>query len=105
MAERRRGGAGFLWFTVGFLSGVLVALAGMLALDGGGRMQAEQAQAAEPEPPPVRHVRRLRPAPEPPPEPAAAVAAAPAPAVDEQVVEDAAAAGMTSRTERDRSQP
>ena len=90
----RSGSSGVSTFVIGFLAGAAAILAIMIVF--GGR-PAPREVAQDPAPPPavaphaVRHAEAAR-----PPEPALPASALPAP--DEQVQEDAAAAGMTSRS-------
>ena len=100
----REGGHGFSWFVIGFLAGVAATLA-VLIYYGGQRLHAAQAgPASTPGAPPVVTYQApsplplTRPVPPPAPTSPAAAAAAPPPAPDQQVQEDAAATGMTSRS-------
>jgi hypothetical protein len=78
---------------IGFLAGLAVALAAMILIQGRARHQAVAAPAASSALP--RPARRAEPVTrrEPPPQSAS-------PSTDEQVAEDAAAAGMTSRSRK-----
>ena len=102
MAERR-GGQGASWFVIGFLAGVAATLAVMIYTAG---RPARQAEAAEPSTvvtyTPPRIVRPRRAALSESASPA--LAGSPA-APDEQVQEDAAATGMTSRARAEGQDP
>lgn len=99
MADRSSG-ATASWFLIGFLTGVAATLATLIFVNGRPVRQAEAAPAPAAvityTPPRVSLPRRSM---ETPPE-SASPSAITAPAEpDEQVQEDAAAAGMTSRTQ------
>jgi hypothetical protein len=114
MAAREGGGHPFNWFIIGFVVGVAAALAALLYLgvrrDGG----SEGAETRPPEPAPAI----AAPKPVIPALPAAPPASAKKPVTppverprvsqresDEQMAEDAAAAGMTSRTKPGQAAP
>lgn len=102
MAEKAKGGGGFFWFALGVLVGVGATLGAMLFLNAGPISEADG-------PAPVEEVadvpapeRAVEPAQLPPP--AEQAPSTPQhdtgldPQADDQMAEDAAAAGMTSRT-------
>ena len=102
MAEKSKGGGGFFWLVLGVLLGIALTLGALLFLNAGPAPETEDltpadtaaATAAAPRvepaqlPPPVEK----KPAPEPRHD------AGIDPRGDDQIAEDAAAAGMTSRT-------
>jgi hypothetical protein len=94
MAKSSGGGHAFSWALIGFLAGVAATLA-VLIFIGGRPSRRDEAEAPRPVP-----AAMTRPAHRNELKPRAAEEAAPATpqAVDEQVAEDAAAAGMTSRS-------
>lgn len=90
----RSGGYSFSWFVIGFLAGVAATLAVLIFTGRAARHEA----AVEPAPAeagarPARKAQLKPRAPDQAPP-------ASAPTTDEQVAEDAAAAGMTSRSKR-----
>lgn len=98
MAERS-GGHGASWFVIGFLAGVAATLATLIYAGGRPVRQAEAAPAPSAvvtyrPPKPFKHMIETPPASAAPP-----ALAAPTGPPDEQVQEDAAATGMTSRAQ------
>jgi hypothetical protein len=94
VANRSGGGYAASWFIIGVLTGVAATLAALIFL--GWRWPGRQAYSEPPPAPaasrPMRHAElKPRPVQEAPPPSAQ-------PTPDQQVVEDAAAAGMTSRS-------
>ena len=93
MADRG-GSNSFSWFVIGFLAGVAATLAVLIWF--GARSPRREAAAPAPAAAMPRATRKAELKPLPRKEDAIPASALPAP--DEQVVEDAAAAGMTSRS-------
>jgi len=99
MAERTGSSNAFWWGLIGFFLGVAGTLATVIFISRGER-DSEDADAGPQNvavATPGRHHRTLNPLAATPAAAAAPLAAADAPISDEQVAEDAAAAGMTSR--------
>ena len=87
------GGRGFIWFLIGLLAGVAATLTVLIFF--GGRPTRSEAVAPLAAPAVAHAPRKAGPRPRPADETAPASAAS---AADEQVAEDAAATGMTSRS-------
>ncbi len=98
MAKEGGGGGGFGWALLGFLGGVAATL-GIQVMMGGGERTTQPPVAQAPAPAPVKVVISA-PVVKPVKKPVvvAEAPAKPAPTADAQVADDAAAAGMTSRT-------
>ena len=90
----RGGSNSFSWFVIGFLAGVAATLA--VLIWSGARSPRREAAAPAPAAAPSRPARKAELKPISKREDSLPASAGPAP--DEQVVEDAAAAGMTSRS-------
>ena len=88
----RSGGYSFSWFVIGFLAGVAATLAVLIFT--GRSMRREEAI----EPAPVQAAAHAAPRAQLKPRPPNEALPSSAPTTDEQVAEDAAAAGMTSRS-------
>lgn len=107
MAEKSKGGGGFFWFIVGLLFGIALTLAALLFLNAGpvyedeaeGPSTADAAAASAVETAlPADPAQLPPPAVEAPPAAPRPVDAGIDPSGDDQIADDAAAAGMTSRT-------
>lgn len=106
MARESGGGGAFAWTLLGFLAGVAATLGIQLLLNGPARTSHEEAapSAAPPVAAAVSSAPEVK-------KPAAVVSAAPAAPTtkrsqpDAEVADDAAAAGMTSRTDRPPADP
>jgi hypothetical protein len=99
MADASRSGNALGWLVLGFLAGVAATLAVLTFLTPphtGRRSQPSEATSTAPEPR-ISEKTSVRPSVKPAPSSAPAPALAAANAADQQVQEDAAAAGMTSR--------
>jgi hypothetical protein len=98
MADGARGSNALGWMVIGFLGGVAVTLGVLTILGPGHGRHRSDATEETIAPPPSKVAEDV--APRPAPKPAAPVVSAAPPvanSVDQQVQEDAAAAGMTSR--------
>jgi len=104
MAEKAKGGGGFFWFILGLLFGIALTLGALMFMNSGpvgteeARSAADDAAAAA-----IEQPLPVDPAQLPPPAAVTAPATAPRhdagidPQADDQIADDAAAAGMTSR--------
>lgn len=104
MAEKSKGGGGFFWFVLGIFVGIALTVGALMVMNSGPvgddelRTAADDAAAsvvaipAEPAQLPEPAV--AEPAPTAPPQPDAGID----PSADDQIADDAAAAGLTSRT-------
>ncbi|MES2035401.1 MAG: hypothetical protein V4466_14605 [Pseudomonadota bacterium] len=105
MAEKSRGGGGFLWFVLGIAVGIAMTLAALMFMNSGPvgddalRTAADDAAASVVEAPaePAQLPAPVTAAPEPAQTAPGAHDAGIDPAGDDQIADDAAAAGMTSR--------